>query len=258
MNPDAYETKDRLAVINLYKRLGIEPADDHSFSCKYRDCDEGCSRGLPLCCGTWPYVGLEYGAAIVRGKPTRILFIAMDRGSDGHELMFPDTQEAFRKAAEQRTNWHMGGVALLMAGLLDDGTCAKYSLQFALTNAVKCVLSNKKNMNANLDRTMICNCANHLWSEIEDLRPHLIITQGTHPRETVVAHYSDLKPLVKVVDQTRSCQILRRDHLIVLTTPHPARQRGLKYKRGALGLGQGSMPPFWEEAIVETRAALAC
>jgi len=105
---------------------------------------------------------------------------------------------------------------------------------------------------------MIRSCANHLWSEIEVLRPDLIITQGTHPRKTVVAHYSDLKPLVEVGDQTGSAQILRRDHLIVLTTPHPARRKGLKYKRGALGLGQGSVPPFWEEAIVQTRAALAC
>ena len=99
-------------------------------------------------------------------------------------------------------------------------------------------------MNANLDETMIGNCANHLWSEIEVLRPDLIITQGTHPRDTVVAHYSDLRPLVKVGDGARRAQIFGRDHLIVLTTPHPARQRGLKYRRGALGLGQGSMPPF--------------
>jgi hypothetical protein len=182
----------------------------------------------------------------------------MDRGSDGHELMFTDTQEAFRNGAERRTNWHMGGVALIMAALLDEGRSAKYSLQFALTNSVKCVLSNKENMNANLDKTMIRSCANHLWSEIEVLRPDLIITQGTHPRETVVAHYSDLEPLWRSGDQTGSAQILRRDRLIVLTTPHPARRKGLKYKRGALGLGQGSMPPFWEEAIVKTRAALAC
>jgi hypothetical protein len=118
---DAYETQDRSAVIDLYRRLGLESADNQSFNCEYCNCNRACFRGQPLCCGIWPYVGVEYGAAIIRAKRTRILFIAMDRGSDGQELKFTDTQEAFRKSAELRTNWHMGGVALIMAALLDHG-----------------------------------------------------------------------------------------------------------------------------------------
>jgi hypothetical protein len=257
----------RSAIIELYARLGIEPTDDSSgFGCKYFKILEAaappaqrkeCSRNRSLCCGTWPYVGLCYGVAMVSAEKRRILFVAMDRGSDCHETAFEDTQQAFQRGAELRGNPHMGGVALIMAGLLDQGHTSGYARQFALTNAVKCVPAEQETMAANLDPIMIGNCANHLWSEIEIFRPNLIVTQGAHPRDTLLGHYSNLKIVAEFRDGPRSAQLCRSDSLVLLITPHPARQKGLKWKRGALGLGQGSIPDYLENALRRTRAELA-
>jgi uracil-DNA glycosylase len=168
----------------------------------------------------------------------------MDRGGYGgaDDEDFPDTQASFRRRIEQPRNPHMGGVALILKHLLDEQDSGKLSSQCALTNAVKCV-QHTNSMSTKATRTMVKECAHHLLAEIRELNPDVLITQGGHPRRTVLKSLEGLKLIREFAGDRRGrTRVFVNPAMVVLTTPHPARQPGLKWKRGLL-------PNFFLNAI---------
>ena len=109
----------------------------------------------------------------------------------GEELTFAHTQMKFREGAEQRWNPHMGGTSQLMESLVNQKEAQSCPYQFALTNAVKCVAATG-NQRSESTPIMKGNCAEHLRYEIECLRPHLVITQGDPPKETLFKMFQPL------------------------------------------------------------------
>jgi len=246
-NPDTVGTKPRAAIRELYDRLCITPCLGlQDFRCPHLpECSPKPGRSdVPFHTGTWPYIGACYGQARVLGNLIRILFVAMERGGQynpAEEPTFSDTQWAFRDSAENRRNPHMGGASQLMEYLVEDKVPDVYSTQFALTNAVKCVEYTKR-MNSTSTPTMIRNCAEHLRVEITLLQPHLIVTQGRHPTNTVQQLFPGLTPVAEFVGDAGRSAVLVGKRFVVLTTPHPARKIGWRWKRGPL-------PTFLQDAV---------
>jgi len=254
MDYDAEETQDRLNIKGLYQRLGIVPTSSlRDFRCCHvNECStDVLRRGGRFNTGTWPYVGPEYGRATICGRPARILFIAMERGGQhepAEELELAQTERNFRKSTEEFGNHHMAGTAITMAHLVDERNPKSVSLQFALTNAVKCVEA-ARHMRSTTTKQMIRNCADHLRSDIECLGPDVIITQGSHPRETVTQIVKGLCSIDKFTDKYGWAELLVAGDVLVLTTPHPASpaRRGFRWRDGALP------PTFLREALNRTR-----
>jgi uracil-DNA glycosylase len=153
---------------------------------------------------------------------------------------FADTQRNFRNAAELRWNPHMGGTSQLVECLVECSDRQLYSTQFALTNAVKCVHATNSQKSSSTG-TMIGRCSGHLMAEIERLNPHLVITQGDHPRETVLGLF-DWKPVKKFTGQAGEAEVMLTDDFVILTTPHPARKAGWRWSGGPL-------PKFLQNAV---------
>jgi uracil-DNA glycosylase len=253
VSTDNLETPERTAARELYEFLGIVPAPVMgNFRCpSLSECSRQCrDRGERFNTGTWPYIGAEYGQAVIKSCRVRILFVAMERGGShdpSYEPAFKDTQNSFRTAAEKRTNPHMGGVAAIMKHLVDEIEPLRYSQQFALTNAVKCV-EYTESMNSLSTPEMIRNCKSHLRAEIEALNPDLVITQGTHPRHTVCQILEPLSSVADFADEAgrTKATILAAGSRLILTTPHPARLKGLGWKSGGL-------PAFLNAAVQKAR-----
>lgn len=247
---DSRITPERTSLQGLYADRKIVPVR-RGFGCvSFTRCSE--SGRIPLHTGNWAFVGCDYGNARVDGHLSRILFVAMDRGGYGgaDEEAFPDTQSSFRRSIELPRNPHMGGVALILKHLLDERDPRRLSGQCALTNAVKCV-QHTASMNTNATGTMIRECATHLRAEIQLLQPHLIVTQGDHPGDTVVGSLGGLRLVREVVgERGRRAAVHENGRVVLLVTPHPARQAGLKWSRGEL-------PRFFLDAISIARAELA-
>lgn len=254
---DELMTTERVALRTLYSHRGIVPAWER-FGCS---CLSSCSAAakLPLITGTWAYVGTAYGQARVNGRPVKILFVAMDTGGKDDlpdpalaEAHFSAAQCDFRCGAESPRNAHMGGVHLILRELVDNKDPALFSRQYALTNAVKCRQATNK-MATNCRAPMIKNCACHLEKEIEIMRPTLIITQGAHPSCTVkkLSLFAVAKPLETFSGERGKAEVFRgQDRTVLLTTPHPARLKGLKWKQGVL-------PSFLLESLGRVRQELA-
>ncbi len=255
---DRKATAGRERLRALYRKIHIVPAPRRSFECpKLKSCARVSHGGLIT--GTWAYVGTAYGQARVSGRRVRILFVAMDRGGHpGDPVDLASTQRDFRCAAEDRlnANAHMGGVHLIMRALVEDEDPKVFARQFALTNAVKCRRATGT-MRATRDKAIVGNCAEHLREEIKALRPTLIITQGAHPSSTVrnlkqfsrgpVAKYSN-----GATENAREAQIFYSKKCILLTTPHPARLNGLRWKKG-----KGELPRFLINAVNRIRRDVA-
>ncbi len=246
---DRMETADRIGIMELYVTRGIVPCPPGGeFRCPHV---EPCSmiarrHGREFHTGTWPYVGAGYGKARVSGRLTRVLFVAMERGGTFNpfpedEPTFADTQMNFRRAAELRCNAHMGGTSELMECLVDDKEAQLYSEQFALTNAVKCVeFTNSQDSPST--STMMSNCAEHLRAEIILLRPHLVITQGNHPRDIMLRLFHPLRLAEQFSGRAGAAAVLVGEQFVLLTTPHAARRSGWRWKRGPL-------PEFLQDAM---------
>jgi hypothetical protein len=246
---DTRKTPYRLKMQALYRERQIIPART-GFRCQSLDeCSE--SGRLQLRTGDWAFVGAEYGKAKIEGHAARILFVAMDRGGyagAGSEV-FQNTQASFRRSIESPRNPHMGGVALILKHLVGERDVSKLSSQCALVNAVKCAKRTDR-MSTETTRLMISNCADHLLAEIRALNPDLIVTQGAHPMKTVVSSMADLCLVQEFAVSGRGkARVFTNSRLVVLTTPHPARQSGLKWSRGIL-------PQFFIEAIALARTRL--
>lgn len=245
MNDDEALTAERVSLCSLYAGRGVVPSRG-SFCCPlHTDC-AGISG--PLITGTWAYVGTGFGRATINGQSVRILFVAMDRGGyEGADVeAFADAQREFRSGAFAPTNPHMGGVHLLMRALVDEKSPEVYSLQFALTNAVKCARATDR-METRVTGTMVQNCRGHLAAEIDLLAPDLIITQGTHPAITCKTLLGELALIARFKGDVRgTAELYRNHHTILLTTPHPARLKGLRWR-------QGRLPEFLVNAATRVR-----
>src|ERR1051326_6816173 len=234
-DPDTLVTAYRNSISELYLRNGITPCEQmEDFSCAYRSkCSSKPPRPeLVFHTGTWPYVGALYGNARVQGNPVRILFVAMERGgkfTPAEEKTFADTQYDFRYSAEQSQNPHMGGVSQLMKALVDNEDKKKSSILFALTNAVKCVWGTNS-MDSDSTDIMIQNCADHLQAEIAVLKPHLIITQGVHPTNTIRRLLPARTSIADFTGDAGTSSLFVCKNIVVLTTPHPARKKGWAWK----------------------------
>ena len=247
---DTIETTHRTAVKALYEGRKIVPVRK-GFGCSaLSDCSE--HGRLELHTGNWAFVGRDYGRAKVAGHFARVLFVAMDRGGYGgaDEEDFPDTQASFRRSIELPRNPHMGGVALILKHLVDDRDPRVLSSQCALTNAVKCS-QHTDSMNTGATGTMISRCGSHLRAEIECLDPDIVITQGGHPTDTVLRSIAALRLIREFAGPSRGrASVSGTERLVVLATPHPARQPGLKWTRGVL-------PQFLLDGIALARVELA-
>lgn len=246
---DMIETAHRAAIQALYRDRKIVPVRKGFGCASLSRCSEG--GKLDLHTGNWAFVGWDYGRAKVAGDLAKILFVAMDRGGYGGAAKegFPDTQESFRQSIEVPRNPHMGGVALILKHLVDDREPRISSGQCALTNAVKCV-QHTDSMNTGATGVMISQCASHLRAEIGALDPNIVITQGGHPTDTVLGSIAGLRRIGEFTGPSRGrATVLTNSRLVVLTTPHPARQAGLKWTKGVL-------PQFLLDAIAVARVEL--
>lgn len=251
-NSDRMETADRMAIMGLYASRGIVPCPSGGgFRCPHiATCSKMAARhGKDFHTGTWPYVGAGYGRAHVSGHLLRILFVAMERGGTfdpfrkdaPNELTFAHTQMNFRQATELRENAHMGGTSELMGCLVDDKRIGVYSTDFALTNAVKCV-EFTSSQNSPSTSAMMSNCAAHLREEITLLRPHLVITQGAHPKDTLLRLFQPMRLVEQFSGQAGLAEVQVGDKFVLLTTPHAARKSGWRWK-------QGPLPEFLQNAV---------
>lgn len=116
----------------------------------------------------------------------------------------------------------------------------------ALTNAVKCV-RDTGSQSSGTTGTMISNCSNHLLAEITELKPDIIITQGDHPKKTVLRLLNPV--IIKDFTGRRSRKVYlyrRSNNQMIMTTPHPARLAGMRW-------AQQKMPDYFYEAIEEAK-----
>ena len=251
---DRASSTSRDAIRSLYHERGIEPTPS-GFGCRSL---AACSatalrRNAPFATGNWAYVGVDYGRATLDGRPARILFVAMDRGgaAKANREPFAVTQQQFRLGAELRWNPHMGGVSTIMAYLVDEEDRDVYARQFALTNAVKCVEATGR-AKTNATAVMIGQCAHHLEAELSVLRPDVVITQGSHPAHTVQRLLGARNPSVfgDSRSQRANVRLYATEVALLLTTPHPARLKGMGWSRGVL-------PGYFLDGVMATRAAYA-
>jgi uracil-DNA glycosylase family 4 len=246
---DSRVTPVRIALRELYTNRGIIPMR-RGFGCSSlaRCTDRGLRR---LHTGNWATVGTEYGLAPVDGLNAAIMFVAMDRGGYGgaDEETFEDAQREGRSHIERPANAHMGGVQLILKQLVDERDPRRLSGMCALTNAIKCVQPTNS-MSTKPTPTMIAECGNHVVAEIGSLRPDIVITQGGHPADTLITKIPTLQLLSpRFVGDGRSAAVFANSQLLVVTTPHPARQKGLKWTKGEL-------PQFYIEALQRARIEL--
>ena len=257
ISDDRQMTANRKKLKALYSKEGIIPSKRRSFSCSDL---QSCRSAAPgkLITGTWAYIGTSYGRALVNGRRTRILFVAMDRGGhEGDPLDLASTQSDFRNGAEKPGNAHMGGVHLLLRELVDDKDSETFARQFALTNAVKCRRASGT-MRATCHEVMVANCSAHLREEIGALQPMVIITQGGHPGSTV-KQFEDFAGQEAIATFTHNDKNLseakifhsKRNGFILLTTPHPTRLKGLKWAHNPRKL-----PQFLIDAVRRVRREL--
>jgi uracil-DNA glycosylase len=146
----------------------------------------------------------------------------------------------------------MGGVSQIARYLVDETEISLYSLQFALSNAVKCVRATD-NQKSTSNGTMAMNCAKHLKKEIELLSPDLVITQGGHPATTMLDMYKWCldKEFKGFLNQTAAVW-LNGGPFVLLTTPHPARQKGWPTS----SRDAEALPLFMRQAIDHAKLAV--
>ena len=78
---DKEMTPLRTAIKNLQTQRGCG-ASEEAFNCEWfeKDCQESLKVDpSEIFKGDWTYVGRQYGKATVAGKPTKILFVSMNR-----------------------------------------------------------------------------------------------------------------------------------------------------------------------------------
>lgn len=239
-------TRTRNSIIKLHSELGIKPTKG-AYGCYNFD---ACCRSLrvrkrqDVITGSWPYVGVGYGRAMVVGKERRIIVVGMDAGGkDDASRNFNRRQYQWRCAFENppksRDYWHPAGTALLLKELVDDKRENRFARQFVFINAVKCTRKNGK-MTSVVKGRMCKACESILSREIEVLDPDVVITQGSYPREMVKGI---LKPDRRIFEKD-GFAIYMSGNSIVLATKHPTRHIPWK---------QGILPKQYRKAVEKVR-----
>ena len=240
---DMRMTATRIDVRTLQEDMGSGAAVG-AFRCSsWNLCEESLRKRVgdtQITQGDWTYVGHEYGQAIVRGKPARILFVSMERPK-GHETdsePFEKTQKSFRESCRKRSNPHMGGVDTILCHLLDpEATADQRSQQFALTNSVRCAPM-AKDSNSRSTNTMLRKCQRHTEAILASLMPDIVVTQGYLAYEgierivpTELHWWNDNG---RASQGRRFAEVRRGAGILLLRTAHPARYPEFKWSKGNL------------------------
>ena len=244
------------AIKRLYKDLKIEPLLG-KFDCDYYDeCRKSLKKPLrkDIITGNWPYIGVDYGKAVIAGVRCRILVIAMDQGGFGEAegLTFAERQSDWFEAFRSRVNAHTGGTSLIIQRLADNNSSDNTEpvlSAFAHTNSVKCAPKKETEwMKSESTAIMRKCCRNHLERELEILKPDLIITEGNGPitmlEDILELSEADCRSY-KDNESIYSCEVYSGQP-VVLAAPHPARKKGLKWR-------EGELPPYYLKAIGRVR-----
>ncbi len=184
-----------------------------SFDCaNYQDCNGSLQKkGLHLKSGytcTMSYVGREYGEAeLVTNKPFRMVIVGIDPGANYEEEElwgFIESQKGIEKwfyGSETKFNQQYRGVIRTASAIL--GAAGKHCLDhcypesrclgdgrpngercvlrsFAQPNLVKCAPAENENREVKSTPVMFKNCPLHLLSEIEVLKPDLLVFHGVN------------------------------------------------------------------------------
>ncbi len=231
---DKRMTRLRHDVKKLYSELGIKPTKG-SFRCNNF---ANCCRSLRIrkrqkvITGSWPYIGIDYGKAKVAGKKLRIIVIGMDAGGiDDVSRNFLHRQNewrcAFENSIESPVSQHPTGTALMLKELVDDKRPNRFARQFVFINAVKCTPNNGE-MTSGVKGSMCTACESILFREVHLLKPDIVITQGSYPREMIK---KILKSNRKIFEKD-GFLIYTSGNSIVLVAPHPTRH--IPWKQGLL------------------------
>ena len=231
-------TDMRCAVHGLERRLEIGA---QHFDCQYfHDCCKSLAqRGRrEVVPGDWTYVGHQHGLAMINGRCAKVLFVAMERPLNEGET-FELTQRGFRKACYERQNPHMGGADVVLKYLLDCSTTREDRCQqFALTNSVRC-RPKASGAETRSTPTMAQHCRRHTQLIIDELKPDVIVTQGSKfPRAQIMDLFEP--DIVCRMDsgsqrkQKRWAEVRKGNGIIFLLTAHPARYPGFAPKKGHL------------------------
>jgi hypothetical protein len=226
--------RTRNGIIKLHSELGIKPTKGAYRCCNFNACRRSLRvrKRQNVITGSWPYVGVGYGKALISGKEMRIVVVGMDAGGiDDASLNFYRRQNQWRCAFEYSIKFpgspHPVGTTLLLRELVDDKRENRFARQFVFINAVKCTRKNGV-MTSVVKESMCKACESILSREINILEPDIIITQGSYPREMVKRI---LNPGRRIFEKD-GFLIYTIGNTIVLATPHPTRH--IPWKRGIL------------------------
>jgi hypothetical protein len=182
-NLDGFEEE----LTQLYCQRGLLPFSREACCSKH-------SFATPQFCSA--YVGSFYG----RGSGPRVLFVGYDCGRDPDPTPVDRRNTILTAYREKATEWNQHYKGLIcVAGALTGSHCSELCGQkcalapeedcvlcrVAQTNAVKCVPENSSSMDFQ-GRKYIKACIPLLFSEIEILRPDVIVVHGAdlwHPFE---------------------------------------------------------------------------
>jgi hypothetical protein len=204
------------------------------------------------------YIGREYGQTF------RIVLVGMEPVSEGSKFEYEDfskcrkgTEELFYEAKEQFNPHYRGIVRTASAVLGDQGTycretCAKVGrcsganrtdtrcvlLGIAQANLVKCA-PDKNDRSAAATPVMRRNCQRHLLTELETLKPGLVVFHFANARWDILE--SEGWNLTKLADATEDSygaviKVLKTPNLEcpLLFLHHPARNGLEKQWRGVV------------------------
>ena len=246
------------SIKRLHKHLKIEPFDG-KFDCEYYLGKEGCKRSLQdkwgrhvgVLCGDWPYIGVEYGRATVSGKTVSIVVVGMDGGGQKEmDRRFSERQQDWYGGFKGRNgtwhNAHVAGTNLAVRELVDDKDPESYLHRFCYINSVKCT-PKVEGMSSKATSATKANCANHLQSELTELKPNLLLVEGRYPERMIMQVYGLAKPAHQYKGGYRSRLYIEPDKPVVLALPHPS-ARGIGW-----GILAGQLPPCYLKAIRKAR-----
>lgn len=183
----------------------IWPLDFH---CPHYEECKGSIKGLPTLQGgstcSMSYVGKDYGQP-VGGKPFKLVFVGIDRGWKRGGEGFAEAREGCEKAfygGADKFNPHYLGVIRTAAVIF--GQAGQYCLSrcfqqkkcdgdkrpdgercvlrsFAQPNLAKCAPATE-DMRSRATDLMLMKCAGHLVSELEILKPNLVVFHAADAR----------------------------------------------------------------------------
>ena len=257
-NIDSKMTPTRIDIKNLQEDSGCG-ATGRAFHCSSAcRCQASLRKRIgdapSISNGDWTYVGAQYGEAMIRDSPARILFVSMERprSLETDSEPFEKTQQSFRNSCLKRRNPHMGGTDTILKHLLDYETPKERRCQqFALTNSVRCSPIDIGSSSSSTS-DMLKECRRHTEAIIRALRPDIIVTQGANPYQSVARALCLPQDSLFANNNNRRgggrrfAEIRRNYDILVLRTAHPARYAGFRWKIGKL-------PAHLAKAIVVLR-----